>query len=594
MELGSWTSAAAEKGYTMKLPFDISLDEGDRINALEAALYRGLIGRRTFIKLALAAGASLSTARAIAQQGGDAAITQLYNAQNLKPSYDYIVIGSGSGGAVTAGRLATESNAQVLLLEAGGTDQVEAVLNPSMWPTNIRTDRDWGHTADPSPTVNGRALILPMGKVVGGGSSVNAAVWARGHKNDFDFWAREAGDNAWSYESVLKIYMRIENWQGVPDPKRRGKGGRLWVEPAQNPPAIAPAMVAAAKTVGIPSFDDMNGVMMEGSGGAAIANLRIRNNRRVNLPQDYLYAALRKPNLTLLTGAEVVNLKMEGTKVTGVTFVKDGQTQTVQASSRVILSSGAINTPKILMLSGIGDENELNTHGINVRVKLPGVGRNFQDHVLVAGCIWEYNTPLPPANNLAEATFFWKSDGSLDTPDLQPFQIEVPYTSEVTGPAYKPPAGAWSIAPGLVRPKSRGRVYLASADAKTPARVDARFLSDSADVKALIRGIELCREIGNSSVMKPYAKREVMPGALDAKSMVEFLKNAAGTYFHESGSCKMGRDEMSVVDAKLSVNGVEGLSIADASIMPRVSTGNTMAPTVIIGERMADILLSRN
>jgi choline dehydrogenase len=332
--------------------------------------------------------------------------------------------------------------------------------------------------------------------------------------------------------------------------------------------------------------------MMEGAGGAAIANLRIRDGRRVNLPQDYLYPAFHRPNLTLLTGAEVIGLTMDGTRVTGITFVREGQTRTVGASSRVILSAGAINTPKILMLSGIGDEAELKTHGIETRVKLPGVGRNFQDHVLVAGCVWEYNEALAPANNLAEATFFWKSDSSLDTPDLQPFQIEVPYASEVTGAQFQPPAGSWSIAPGLVRPQSRGRVHLTSSDPKAMARVDARFLSEPADLKAVLRGIELCREIGNSDVMKPFVKREVMPGPLDAGAMQDFAKNAAGTYFHESCTCKMGRDEMSVVDGRLSVYGVEGLSIGDASIMPRVSTGNTMAPTVVIGERMADILLA--
>jgi choline dehydrogenase len=576
----------------MKLPETFALQQGDRLNALEAALYRGRLGRRQFIKLALAAGASLAAARATAQQGGDAAITQLYNAANLKPSYDYIVVGSGSGGSVVAGRLAAESDAQVLLLEAGGTDQVENVLNPGMWPTNIRSERDWGHTADPAKSVNDRALILPMGKVVGGGSSINATVWARGHKNDFEFWAAETGDAGWSYASVLEIYKRIENWQGAADPARRGKGGRLWVTPAENPNPIAPAMIAAAKSVGIPAFDDMNGAMMEGAGGVAIANLRIRGGRRVNLPQDYLYPALRRPNLTVLTGAEATSLAMDGTRVTGVSFIKDGQLRTVQASRRVILSAGAINTPKILMLSGIGDEAELAAHGIKTRVKLPGVGQNFQDHVLVAGCIWEYNEALPPANNAAEATFFWKSDSALDTPDLQPFQIEVPYASEVTGPQFNPPAGAWSISPGLVRPRSRGRVHLASADPAAKARIDARFLSDPADLKAVLRGIELCREIGNSAAMKPFVKREVMPGPLDAKAMELFARNAAGTYFHESCTCKMGQDEMSVVDGRLSVRGVEGLSIADASVMPRVATGNTMAPTVIIGERMASLLLA--
>ncbi|MFW7348415.1 MAG: GMC family oxidoreductase [Pigmentiphaga sp.] len=576
----------------MQLPNNTALAQGDRINTLEAALYHGQLGRRHFLQLAMASGMGLSAASAVAQQGTEAAAQQQANARQLQPEYDIIVIGSGSGGAVVAGRLATESNARVLLLEAGGTDQVPAVLEPAQWPTNIASERDWGYKATPSPSVNQRALLLPMGKVLGGGSSINATVWARGHRSDFDFWAAETGDDAWRYERVLDIYRRIEDWQGVPDAARRGKGGRLWVEPARNPNPVAPAMVAAAASLGIPRFEDQNGAMMEGDGGVAIANLRIRDGRRRNLPMDYLYPAMARPNLTLLLDAEVQQLVLEGNRVKGVRFVREGRVHTVRAAQRVVLCAGAINTPKILMLSGIGDEAELKRHGIPVAAKLPGVGQNFQDHVLVAGCVWEYKTPLPPANNLAEATFFWKSDSSLPSPDLQPFQIEVPYASEVTGAQYKPPAGAWSIAPGLVRPKSRGRVTLASANPADKAVVDGGFLRHPDDVKALLRGIELCREIGNSAAMKDFVKREVMPGPRSPRDMADFLRNAAGTYFHESCTCRMGRDEMAVVDGRLSVRGVEGLSIADASVMPNVSTGNTMAPTVIIGERMADLLIA--
>ncbi|MBR1177019.1 GMC family oxidoreductase N-terminal domain-containing protein [Bradyrhizobium sp. KB893862 SZCCT0404] len=568
------------------------LKKGDVINRLEDALYRGRVGRRAFIKMALAVGLTPYAAEVMAQAGVEAAGNQLYNNKTLKKSYDFIVIGCGSGGSVVAGRLAAETSAEILVIEAGGSDNVDNVQVPAMWPTNIRSERDWGHSADPSASVNGRALILPMGKVVGGGSSINATVWARGHKNDFDFWAAEAGDDGWNYQNVLKIYRRIEDWQGAADPARRGKGGRLWVAPAQNPNPIAPAMVKAAASIGIPAFEDQNAAMMEGAGGVAIANLRIKDGRRRNLPSDYLYGVLAKPNITLMTGAEVTSLVLNGSKVIGVNFNRDGVAQTVAAAKQVILCAGAINTPKILMLSGIGDPQELSKHGIKTAVGLPGVGRNFQDHVLVAGCIWEYNTPLPPANNLAEATFFWKSDSALDTPDLQPFQIEVPYASEVTGKQFDLVPGAWSIAPGLVRPKSRGRVTLASANPADKAKVDGAFLSHPDDVKALLRGIELCREIGAAPAMKEFVKREIMPGKLDAAAMTDFLRNAAGTYFHESCTCKMGRDDMSVVDGKLKVHGVQGLSIADASIMPRVSTGNTMAPTVVIGERMADILVS--
>jgi choline dehydrogenase len=574
--------------------FTNSLAKGDRLNALQAGLVHGRIGRRAFIQMAVAAGASLATAKVWAQELGDAAITQRYNAANLAQSYDYIVVGSGSGGAVVAGRLAAESDATVLVLEAGNTDQIDAVLNPLMWPTNIRSERDWNYSAEPSDRVNGRSLILPMGKVVGGGSSINVMIWARGHKNDFDKWAAETGDDAWAYDNVLEIYKRIEDWQGAEDSTRRGVGGRLFVTEVQDPNPIAPAFLDACESVGIPSYADMNGQMMEGEGGAALANVRIRDGMRRNIPADYLWETLKQPNITLLTGATVHRLEMDGTRVTGVTFEKDGEVITVGAGERVVLSAGAINTPKILMQSGIGPADHLSEVGVDPVLDLPGVGQNFQDHILAAGCVWEYETPLPPKNSAAEATFFWKSDSSLDTPDLQPFQIEVPYASEIHGPAFEVPAGSWTIAPGVVKPQSRGEVRLTGADPSDPVKIDGGFLKEETDLTKLLRCIELCREIGNSDAMSDFRKREVMPGNLSGDALADFARNAAGTYFHESCTCKMGTDDMSVVDGSLSVYGIEGLSIADASVMPEVSTGNTMAPTVIIGERMADVLLAQS
>lgn len=570
-----------------------ALAAGDRLNMLESALVHGKLGRRRFIQLAAATGAiSLVGAQARAQELGDAAITQRYNAQNLKSSYDYIVVGSGSGGAVVAGRLAAETDASVLVLEAGGTDQLDAVLNPLMWPTNVRSERDWNYSAAPSPHVNGRSLILPMGKVVGGGSSINVMIWARGHKNDFDFWASETGDDGWNYDNVLEIYKRIEDFNGPLDADRRGSGGPVYVEQVQDPSPIAPAFLDACESVGIPRFDDMNGVMMEGEGGCALANVRIRNGQRLNVPSAFLWETLKRPNITLLTGATVQKLTLEGTRVTGLTFMKDGETHSVGAGTRVVLSAGAINTPKILMQSGIGPAAHLKSVGVAVKHDLPGVGQNFQDHILAAGVVFEYPDPLPPRNSAAEATFFWKSDSALDTPDLQPFQIEVPFASEVHGGAYKIPAGSWTIAPGLVRPESRGEVTLTGPNPDDAVHIDGGFLREDKDLKALLTCIELCREIGHADALSPYVASEIMPGRMESDDLANFARNAAGTYYHESCTCKMGTDEMSVVDGTLSVYGIQNLSIADASAMPRVSTGNTMASTVIIGERMADILIA--
>jgi choline dehydrogenase len=568
------------------------LRAGERINQLESALMRGRLDRRDFIRLAVAAGVSLASASAMAQQGAAVSATQSYNRRNLKPQYDYIVVGAGSAGSVVARRLAENPAVEVLLLEAGGTDEIPAVLEPGLWPTNIRSERDWGYTANPNPALFGRSLILPMGKVVGGGSSINVMAWVRGHKHDFDLWAKESGDPKWGYEHILGIYKRIEDWQGAPDPAYRGQGGLLWVQPAKDPNPIAPAMVEAAKSVGIPAFADHNGAMNEGAGGCAIANTRIKDGRRRNIPSDYLHPILHQPNITVLTGADVRRVTMNKTVATGVEFTWQDKVHTVTAASEVILSAGAINSPKILMLSGIGDSARLKRVGVEPVHHLAGVGENFQDHILLAGCVWEYKTPLPPKNNAAECTFFWKSDAALPTPDLQPFQIEVPYASEVTGKQYDVPQAGWTIAPGLVRPKSRGRILLKSADPRDAVEIESGFLTHPDDVKALVRCVELCREIGNAAPLRELSAREVMPGPQAASEREAFVRNAAGTYFHETCTCRMGRDEMAVVDARLKVRGIERLRIADGSIMPEVTTGNTMAPCVIIGERAAEIIKS--
>jgi choline dehydrogenase len=248
-----------------------------------------------------------------------------------------------------------------------------------------------------------------------------------------------------------------------------------------------------------------------------------------------------------------------------------------------------MHTPKVLMLSGIGDQAELERLRIPVVQHLPGVGQNFQDHFAV-GCVWEYQEPLAPRNNGGEATFFWKSDSRFDTPDLQICQVEVPLCSAETAAKFNPPHGSWTLLGGVVRPKSRGRIHLTGANPHDLIQIEANTLSHPDDMKAAVACVELCREVGNSNPLRPYTKREVMPGALKGAELEEFIRDAAATYHHQTCTAKMGRDSMSVVDAKLQVYGIENLRIADGSIMPRVTTGNTMAPCVIIGERAAETL----
>jgi choline dehydrogenase len=515
----------------------------------------------------------------------------------MQPSYDFIVCGGGTSGCVVARRLAEDSSAQVLLLEAGGDERIDAVRNAAQWMKNIGSARDWQFQAEPSQGLAGRRAALPMGKVLGGGSSINGLIWARGHKNDFDRWAEETGDASWSYDEVSEIYQRIEHWDGPRDRKRRGTDGPVYVTQPANPVPLTAALMEATAAAGIPAVQDLNGEVMEGAGGCGIPNVTVKNGERVSMAGAYLRPVMMQPNLTVLLYAEVQRLEFEGSRVVAVTFIHGGDSQQARATCEVVLSLGAINTPKILMLSGIGDERQLSRHGISTVQHLPGVGQNFQDHILVAGCVWEYRIPEPPRNNSAEFTFFCKSDDTLDTPDLQPVLEECAFGSELTGIEYKlssDPAVAWTLAPGLVRPRSRGHIELTGSDFKDRVAVHADFLGDVRDVKALMRCIELCREIGNSPALREFVRRELMPGPLNPVDMGAWLRRAAGTYFHPTCTAKMGRDEMSVVDGSLRVYGVQGLSIADGSVMPSITTGNTMAPCVMIGERAEDLLRQRH
>lgn len=511
-------------------------------------------------------------------------------AAQLKPHYDFIVCGSGSSGSVVARRLAENPAVSVLLLEAGGEDTAPAVMRADQWPLNLGSERDWNFFSQPSKELNGRSIPMSMGKVVGGGSSINVMIWAHGHKNDWDFFAAQAGDPAWNYDSVLELYRAVEDWHGVPDPDYRGTGGPVFVQPAPDPSPIAHAMLEGAQSVGIPSFENQNGRMMEGRGGAAIADLRLRDGYRQSVFRSYVYPYMDRPNLTVLTAAVVTRLIFDGQQVTGVEFTHYGSVRRVGAASEVVLSLGAINTPKVLMQSGIGDETQLRRHGIPIVQHLPGVGRNLQDHVGF-DCVWEYRQPLPPRNNGVEATYFWTSDPGLDAPDLQTCQAEFPKSSSAENTArFRPPETGWNLFGGLVQPKSRGEIRLTGPSPLDPVEIHANILSHPDDVKAAIACVELCRAVANSAELRAFTKREVMPGNLEGAELERFVRDAASSYWHQSGSAKMGQDAMSVVDGALKVYGKERLRIADGSIMPRVTTGNTQAPCVIIGERAATFL----
>jgi choline dehydrogenase len=293
-------------------------------------------------------------------------------------------------------------------------------------------------------------------------------------------------------------------------------------------------------------------------------------------------------NLTVLAHTLVTRIVFHGRRAAEVEFLRDGRLHRIAARREIVLSLGAINTPKLLMQSGVGDESQLSHAGIAVVQHLPGVGRNFHDHIIVP-CVWEYKTPLPMRNSGGEATFFWKSDPSINTPDLQSILAEVPFYTPETA-YFSPPPDSWSMLAGLVRPCSQGRLYVTGPSPTDPIEIAANTLAESADIKALIRAVEICREIGNSTIMRRFVKREVMPGNLPAGDLESFARNAVSAFWHQACTAKMGRDEMSVVDSQLRVYGIDSLRIADASIMPRVTTGNTMASCVVIGEQAGELI----
>lgn len=502
--------------------------------------------------------------------------------------YDVIVCGAGPAGSAVAGRLAENPDLRVLLIEAGGTDDVPEVMEPAQWPLNLGSERDWGFLAEPNPHLNGRSIPLNMGKCLGGSSSINVMVWARGHKNDWEDFALEAGDPAWGYESVLDIYRRIEGWQGVSDPRRRGTSGPVHVQPADNPQPVALAMLDAARSIGLPVFDSPNGEMMEGRGGAALTDLIIRDGRRSSIFRSYVTPRLAQGNLTVVTNALVSRLLFNGRSVIGVEVIAGHERRRYMARLEVVLSLGAVNTPKLLMQSGIGPEDELCQHDIPVIQDLPGVGQNHQDHVSF-GCIYEFCEPQPVGDGGSQATLYWKTDAGLRLPDILHCQAEFPVPSaETAGPGV--PAHGWTMFAGLAHPKSRGAVRLSGLDARDPVRIEANTLSHPDDLKDAIKSIEMCRALASDRAFEGLVTREALPGGRCARDMEEFARNAAVTFWHQCGTAKMGRDPMSVVDHQLKVYGIDRLRIADASIMPHVTSGNTMAPCVVIGERAADMI----
>jgi choline dehydrogenase len=511
---------------------------------------------------------------------------------SMRRTYDYVVVGAGSAGCALVGTLAQrQPAAHILLIEAGDWDDVDSVSDPRLWFANLGTSREWGDVAVPSAGVNGRAIPEHTGRAIGGGSSINATIWTRPFKADLDNWAAASGDDQWGYDHGLELFKSVEDWRGTPDPEFRGTGGPVWVQPAADPLPLASAAIQGMAEIGLPVVEDLNGERELTGSGFGFMNQIIKDGRRRSMARAFLYPVLGQDNVTVLARTAVQRVIVEGQRAVGVECIRDGSSFSVVADCEVILSAGAFNTPHILMLSGIGHEKELAALGIHVNAHSPEVGKNVQDHILHGGCLYEAPDGFEYRNSAANVSGYYKTDPSLELPDVSLVQIEIPYASDVVAEQYQPPPTSWALCAGLVTPQSRGTVSLRSADPSERPVVDMQFLSDPADVAALARSIEIARSVAATAAMKPFVVREVAPGRdLLGDELTAFIRNGATTYFHASGACRMGSDDGAVVDAQLRVNGIESLRIADSTIMPRIVAVPTMPACVLIGLRMAELL----
>jgi choline dehydrogenase len=516
------------------------------------------------------------------------------NAASEKARYDFIVVGAGAAGSVLAAELSA-SGAQVLVIESGGPDDAPTIANPSIWFYNVGGPLDYHLPVNPSPRLNNRKFNMALGHVLGGGTSINAMVWMRGMERDYDGWAKH-GAKGWSFADVLPVFKRQEDWEDGAN-TWRGAGGPIHIRRPKDPHPTAPAFLDAARQMGLPILDDVNGPVRPGAG---YINMNIAaDGTRVSAVRAFLRPALSRPNLTLLLNTNVVKLNFSGTRCVGVKLMADGALRDVAADKEVILAAGAINSPKLLMLSGVGEAKALRSLGIDVVENLPGVGENLQDHVLALGVVFKYKGKMPdrPADsNAVEAEAYLSGSPSGDT-DISLVLHQMPVVSpEVASRFGTPPADAFTIAPALVQPTSKGSVRLASDSFQDAAVIDGNYLGTDHDFAAVVRAIEAARELGNQHGFDSLRESELIPGSkAGAEEIRELARLASASFGHAVGTCKMGVDTLAVVDPELRVHGVLGLRVADASVMPRIITGpGTNASAHMIAGRASDLILGRN
>ncbi|WP_431233945.1 GMC family oxidoreductase [Mycolicibacterium psychrotolerans] len=498
--------------------------------------------------------------------------------------YDYVIVGAGSAGSVIAARLSEDPAIRVLLLESGPADTKPEIAAPPAWPTLWGSEIDYSYTTVPQAGTNGLAHNWPRGHTLGGSSSINAMVYLRGHPSDFDSWA-EAGCTGWDYESVLPYFRRMETVPGG-DPHYRGTAGPMLPAPAATELAnpLSKVFLDGAVAAGFPLTDDFNGAAAEGAGWH---DLSISGGARQSAAAAYLHPARDRPNLTVMTDSRAHRLRFMRSHCVGVDFVQNGRELTVYAEAEVVISAGAVDSPRLLLLPGIGPAAELHAAGVGVVHDLPGVGRNLHDHPL-CGVVYEAAQPIPAARaNHAETSLLWRSTTALAGPDMQLMFIHVPFHP----PHLAAPANSFTLGVATT-PQARGSIRLAGSDPATPPLIDPNYLGTESDVRRMVHGVQVAREIAATEPFAPWRAREVLPGpdVTDDAELRDFVARGTGTYYHPVGTCAMGSGPDAVVGPDLRVHGLTGIRVADASIMPRLVPVNTNAAVMMIGEKAADLL----
>ncbi|MGH3498587.1 MAG: GMC family oxidoreductase [Nocardioidaceae bacterium] len=522
-----------------------------------------------------------------------------------RQAFDHVVVGAGSAGCVLAARLSEDPSVSVLLLEAGGPDDADEIHVPAAFSSLFKTAWDWNYETTECKQLNGRRAYWPRMKALGGCSSMNAMIYIRGNAADYDGWRDGYGAAGWGYDDVLPYFIRAEHNTRLGEPFH-GTDGPLRVEDRRYTHELTQAWVDAAVAYGLRPTDDFNGALQEGAG---LYQVTCRKGRRWSTADAYLRPAMDRPNLTVRTGALVSRVVLDGVRAAGVTYLQGGLEHEVQVDAEVLLCGGSVNSPQVLMLSGIGPASHLRELGINPVVDAPGVGENLHDHP-AAGLVWrttgttdlvEFGTPArlmqwqatgrgPLTSNIGEGGAFVRSRDDLEVPDLQ---VHVAPTGFYDNGLREPQGRMFTAASTLVSVRSRGRLRLRSADPRWRPVIDAAYYEDQADLDAMVVGLRLLADVAGEAPLAHYLSEPFLPvrlsGITDAE-LTEHARQVTQTLYHPVGTCAMGSGELAVVDPDLRVRGVEGLRVVDASVMPEVVRGNTNAPTIMIAEKAADLI----